>query len=108
LADTSARATNTCNPLLSPYAHALHIALLPNEILNRRQLHYLQGLMYKVMDEGLESLSTNEARELFSQEPSLRELHCWLWSTQSTDTIVQSKRCQDALTESKQLNAGNI
>ena len=108
LADTSARATNTCNALLSPYAHALHMALLPNEILNRRQLHYLQGLLYKVMDEGLESLSTHEARDLFSQEPSLRELHYWLWSTQSTDTLVQSQRCQAALSKSEQPNAARI
>ncbi len=85
--DTSQRASNACDALRSPYAHALHTALLPNEVLSRRQLHYLQGLLYKVMEEDLESLSTDELHDLFSHAASLRELHGWIWSTGSSKRI---------------------
>ena len=71
-----------CNALREPSAQALHLALLPpEEVLSRRQLHYAQGLMYKVMEEGLHSLGTAEQRALFSRSESLRELHDWVWST---------------------------
>ena len=85
--DTSQRASNACDALRSPYAHALHTALLPNEVLSRRQLHYLQGLLYKVMEEDLESLSTDELHDLFSHAASLRELHGWIWSRGSSKRI---------------------
>jgi membrane glycosyltransferase len=79
---------NACDGLRSPYAHALHIALLPNEVLSRRQLHYLQGLIYKVMEEGLASLSKDELHDIFSHAASLRELHGWIWSREyPVDTI---------------------
>ena len=84
MADKTRPSTNACDALRSPYAHALHMALLPNEVLSRRQLHYAQGLLYKVMEDGLASLSTDELRDLLSQAPSLRELHGWIWSTGST------------------------
>lgn len=83
--DTSQRASSVCDAVRSPYAHALHIALLPNEVLSRRQLHYLQGLLYKVIEEGLASLSTEELHDLFSHTASLRELHSWSWSTVSNE-----------------------
>ena len=85
--DASQRAITACDAIRSPYAHALHIALLPNEVLSRRQLHYLQGLLYKVMEEGTASLSTNELHDLFSHAASLRELHSWIWSTGSSRTL---------------------
>jgi membrane glycosyltransferase len=78
--DSSQRVTSACDALRTPYAHALHVALLPNEVLSRRQLHYLQGLLYKVMEEGLASLGTDELREIFSHAASLRELHSWFWT----------------------------
>jgi membrane glycosyltransferase len=87
LSDASQRTTNACDALRTPYAHALHVALLPNEVLSRRQLHYLQGLLYKVMEEGPASLSTNELHDLFSHASSLRELHGWIWSTGSSKTL---------------------
>jgi hypothetical protein len=46
----------------------------------KRQQHYTQGLLYKVMEDGLRSLGTNELRELYSHDEALRELHGWLWS----------------------------
>ena len=88
--DASQRAINDCDAIRSPYAHALHIALLPNEVLSRRQLHYLQGLLFKVMEEGTASLSTNELHDLFSHAASLRELHSWIWSTDSADNRGQA------------------
>lgn len=67
--------------LREPHVHALHLALLlPDEVLSRRQRHYIQGLMYKTMEEGLHALSTSEQRELLSRSESLCELHDWLWS----------------------------
>jgi membrane glycosyltransferase len=85
MTDTSQRASSVCDAVRSPYAHALHIALLPNEVLSRRQLHYLQGLLYKVIEEGLASLSTEELHDLLSHTASLRELHSWSWSTVSSE-----------------------
>ena len=68
--------------LREPSAQALHLTLLPpEELLSRRQKHYAQGLMYKAMEDGLHSLSTAEARELFSRAESLHELHDWVWSS---------------------------
>jgi membrane glycosyltransferase len=83
----SQRTSNACDALRMPYAHALHIALLPNEVLSRRQMHYLLWLLYKVTEEGLALLSTNELHDLFSHASSLRELHSWIWSTGSSKTI---------------------
>jgi membrane glycosyltransferase len=80
LAASTARQSESCNALRSPYALALHRALLPDEIPSRRQLHYTQGLLYKVMEDGLSSLSAGELRELYSHDEPLRELHGWLWS----------------------------
>ena len=66
--------------LHDPYAHTLHLALLPPQaLLNRRQQHHLQGLLYKVIEEGLSSLTTAEQRVLCSEWDSLRELHSWVW-----------------------------
>ncbi|MEZ5571291.1 MAG: glucans biosynthesis glucosyltransferase MdoH [Halioglobus sp.] len=80
----AAAANNTLavdEALREPYVQALHVALLPPDtVLSRRQQHYRQGLMYKVMEEGLQALSTAEQRELFSRPESLRELHDWAWT----------------------------
>ena len=78
--ESGRRATDACDALHSPYAHALHTALLPNEVLGRRQLHYLQGLLYKVTEDGLASLTTDELRDVFSHAASLREMHSWIWT----------------------------
>lgn len=68
--------------LWEPHSQALHLALLPpDELYSRRQQHYAQGLMYKAMEEGLQSLSTAEKRDLFMRADSLRELHDWVWGT---------------------------
>jgi len=68
--------------LWEPRSHALHLALLPpDELFSRRQQHYAQGLMYKAMEEGLQSLTTAEKRDLFLRADSLSELHDWVWGT---------------------------
>jgi membrane glycosyltransferase len=99
--ETSRRASGACDPLRTPHAHALHTALLPNQVLTRRQHHYLQGLMYKVMEDGLETLSCDESHELFSQRSSLRELHGWLWSTVTNEAVDHEERCQDSVPGSR-------
>jgi len=81
-AGAASRTLSVTEAVREPYMKALHLALLPPDaVLSRRQQHYTQGLMYKSMEEGLESLSTAEQRELFSRSESLRELHDRAWST---------------------------
>jgi membrane glycosyltransferase len=87
MVESTRHTSSACDALRTPYAHALHIALLPNEVLSRRQLHYLQGLLYKVMEEGLASLNTAELHDLFSHVSSLRELHGWIWGMESDKKI---------------------
>jgi membrane glycosyltransferase len=85
LAATSPPSAGACNALREPYAHALHLALLPQDhVLSRRQQHYVQGLLYKVMEDGFDSLNTSERRELFSNADALRELHGWIWGEAPT------------------------
>jgi len=84
MAEASRGATNACDALREPYVHALHLSLLPDEVLSRRQLHYAQGLLYKAMEEGFGSLSGSEKRDLFSRVPALREMHGWMWSSGTT------------------------
>ncbi len=67
--------------LLEPAVHSLHLVLLPPEpVAGRRHQHYVQGLLYKVMEDGLGALDTPERRALFSEPDALRELHSWMWS----------------------------
>lgn len=81
MVDMPSNTINASDALREPFVHALHLALLPPDVLlSRRQQHYSQSLIYKTMEEGLNSLSTAEQRELFSRAESLRELHDWVWS----------------------------
>ncbi|OUD13961.1 glucans biosynthesis glucosyltransferase MdoH [Thioflexithrix psekupsensis] len=68
--------------LLDPAVNALHAALLPmpKKPLNRRYRHYLQGLVYQLLEEGLSSLSASERRALLLDRETVLQLHSLLWS----------------------------
>lgn len=66
--------------VIDPCAYALHAALLPDEVPNRRRRHYLEGLIFKLQDEGIDSLDPAEKRAILSHRDGLGELHLLLWS----------------------------
>jgi membrane glycosyltransferase len=68
--------------VIDPCAYALHVSLLPEEVPNRRRRHYLEGLIFQLQDEGPQSLTPSEKRELLSHRDGLEELHLLLWATQ--------------------------
>jgi membrane glycosyltransferase len=82
LSETKSKALPLRDAVREPHLQALHQALLPpDDVQSRRQRHYVQGLLYKTMEEGLQSLSSAEQRELLSRSDSLREVHEWIWTT---------------------------
>ena len=84
MASVPASPISVRDALHDPYTNSLHLALLSAQgLLNRRQQHHLQGLLYKVIEEGLSSLTTAEQRALFSERDSLLELHSWVWSSKT-------------------------
>ena len=66
--------------ILDPYVHALHMSLLPDEQLNRRQHHHLEGLLFQLMDEGEAGMAGNDRRELIAHRDSLFDAHATLWA----------------------------
>ncbi len=69
--------------VLNPATYALHAFLLPDETPNRRRHHALEGLIFKLQDEGADSLTTQEKRTLISHRDGLYELHTLLWAGSS-------------------------
>jgi membrane glycosyltransferase len=66
--------------IVEPFVNALHVALLPSRSLSRRRKHYLEGLIYQLLEEGSESLKASEKRELLSDQETLLRLHTLSWS----------------------------
>ncbi len=66
--------------LLEPPAHNLHTAPLPPAHHGKRHRHYLQGLIYQLLEEGAERLNTAEKRALLSDKEALQTLHILFWS----------------------------
>lgn len=66
--------------LTDPLTHALHQALLPPDKADKRHQHYLQGLIYQLLEEGVETLTPVEKRALLSSPQTLQELHRLTWS----------------------------
>jgi membrane glycosyltransferase len=67
--------------LVDPPVNALHRALLPPRVhQNTRQRHYLQGLVYQLLEEGAHTLSVQEKRALLSDRDMLQEVHLLSWS----------------------------
>ena len=67
--------------LTEPFVNALHIALLPAHLHapSRRRRHYLESLIYQLLEDGPHSLSAAEKRELLADQDTLRRLHILAW-----------------------------
>jgi membrane glycosyltransferase len=65
--------------LADPGACALHLALLPHRETKKRIRHELMALLYRVIEEGPEKLSSAEKRALVADPDSLMRLHTLAW-----------------------------
>ncbi len=67
--------------LAEPKVNALHLALLPAHASapDKRYRHYLQGLVYQLLEEGINSLSASERRALLLDRETVLQLHTLLW-----------------------------
>jgi len=67
--------------LTDPYVNALHRSLLPDrEPPGKRRRHYLEGLIHQLEEEGPDSLSPGQKRELIADPETLLRLHALFWS----------------------------
>jgi membrane glycosyltransferase len=67
--------------LTDPYVNALHLSLLPErEPPGKRRRHYLEGLIHQLEEEGPDSLSAAQQRELLSEPELVQRLHVLFWS----------------------------
>jgi membrane glycosyltransferase len=67
--------------LVDPYVNALHRSLLPErEPPGKRRRHYLEGLIHQMEEEGPDSLSPMQKRELIADPETLLRLHALFWS----------------------------
>lgn len=66
--------------LVEPLVNALHVALLPLAPQSRRHRHHLESLIFKLLEEGPDSLSVAEQRELLSDRETVLRLHTLVWS----------------------------
>ncbi|MDQ5908298.1 MAG: rane glycosyltransferase [Pseudomonadota bacterium] len=67
--------------LIDPYVNALHRSLLPErEPPGKRRRHYLEGLVQQLEEDGPDSLSPQQKRELIADPETLLRLHAWFWS----------------------------
>ncbi|MDF9393232.1 MULTISPECIES: glucans biosynthesis glucosyltransferase MdoH [Methylococcus] len=66
--------------IVDPAACALHAALLPQRLPKKRLRHQLHALMYQLVEEGPETLSSAEKRSLISDPDTLMRLHTLAWS----------------------------
>ncbi|HOW77567.1 MAG TPA: glucans biosynthesis glucosyltransferase MdoH [Candidatus Competibacteraceae bacterium] len=67
--------------LIDPYVNALHRSLLPErEPPGKRRRHYLEGLIHQLEEEGPNSLSPTQKRELIAEPETLLRLHALFWS----------------------------
>ena len=67
--------------LTDPYVNALHRSLLPpREPAGKRRRHYLEGLVHQLEEEGPDSLSAAQKRDLIADPDMLLRLHTLFWS----------------------------
>lgn len=67
--------------LTDPYVNTLHRSLLPeSESPSKRRRHYLEGLIHQLEEEGPDSLSSMQKRELIANPETLLRLHALFWS----------------------------
>ncbi|BAP57938.1 glucosyl transferase [Thioploca ingrica] len=66
--------------IVEPSVYALHASLLPEVSYNKRYQHYLQGLVYQLLEEGPNRLTAAEKRALLTDYSTLQTLHGLTWS----------------------------
>ena len=67
--------------LTDPYVNALHRSLLPQrDPPGKRRRHYLEGLVHQLEEEGPDSLSAAQKRDLIADPDTLQRLHALFWS----------------------------
>lgn len=66
--------------IVEPPVYALHASLLPKIINSKRYQHYLQGLIYQLLEDGPEQLTATEKRALLTDHATLQTLHWLTWS----------------------------
>ena len=67
--------------LIDPYVNTLHRSLLPEcEPPGKRRWHYLEGLIHQLEEEGVDSLSLAQKRELIADPEILLRLHALFWT----------------------------
>jgi membrane glycosyltransferase len=72
--------------LTDPYVNALHLSLLPErESPGKRRRHYLEGLIHHLEEEGPDSMSAAQKRDLIADPESLQRLHALFWSRPPAD-----------------------
>jgi len=74
-ADAASASAGEARNLADPGVCALHLALLPNRPVKKRQRHQLRALLYQLVEEGAEKLSAAEKRSLVSDPETLIRLH---------------------------------
>ena len=75
--------------LVDPYVNALHRSLLPErEPPGKRRRHYLEGLIHQLEEEGPNSLSPAQKRELIADPETLLRLHALFWSRSSARMML--------------------
>jgi membrane glycosyltransferase len=70
-----------------PAACSLHLALLPHRPIRKRHRHELKALLYKLIEEGPERLSSQDRRTLISDPETLMRLHNLAWSRQDGNVV---------------------
>lgn len=69
-----------------PGTYSLHLALLPDRPIKKRQRHQLRAWVYQLVEDGPETLSAAEKRALISDPETLTRLHTLAWSWKDNDT----------------------
>ena len=67
-------------PLLHPPTFALHRRMLPGEEPSRRERHYVDGLMYSLIDHPNLGLDAAEKRAMLRNPHCLERIHAVLWT----------------------------
>jgi membrane glycosyltransferase len=83
-AEAQARAGEARN-VADPAACALHLALLPNRPVQKRQRHQLRALVYQLVEDGPQTLTAADKRNLISDPETLSRLHLLAWSRKDGD-----------------------
>lgn len=79
-ADAVGAAAGEARNILDPGVCALHLALLPNRPVKKRQRHQLRALVYQLVEEGPDKLSAADKRSLVSDPETLVRLHTLAWN----------------------------